>query len=255
MHTPDEFGCWKKDGHGSLAVVEAIQRSCNVFFYHLGEHLGLRRHCRWLTELGLADVPGTGLPQERRGLLPDPRRSRYAGEARLLAIGQGKVMTTPMHVANAMAAVARRGEFRTPLLVREVRDRQQAKKLKYTQQVRKLAVSPDHVALVREAMYKAVNTAAGTGYRAYDPQIAICGKTGTATTEPRRVDSNGNGRIDRTDRIVRSGDTLWFAGFAPYRDPRIAFAVLVEYAEGGGGRVCGPIAGEVVRICREFGYL
>ncbi len=251
LHSPDAFRCWNQNGHGSLSVVAALEHSCNVFFYNVGEQVGLRRMCAWLAELGFDGPPGTALPQERPALLPDPRSVRGVGEARFLAIGQGQVLVTPMHVANAMAAIARGGEFRSPLLVRE---------LAVGQVRRRLGATAEQVALVAEGMYDVVNSpSGGTAYRHYepqlDPQTRVAGKTGTAQTAPQRVDSNGDGRIDQTDKIVREGDTAWFAGFAPYREPRIAFAVVVEYARAGGGYICGPVARQVVRVCRGFGYL
>jgi penicillin-binding protein 2 len=93
-------------------------------------------------------------------------------------------------------------------------------------------------------MHRVVESGTARRY-ARDPAIAYCGKTGTAQTASRRVDG----------RVVRSGDTAWFVGFAPYRIPRIAFAVMVEYAQEGGGRVSGPKGLEVLRRCRAFGYL
>ncbi|MDY7009830.1 MAG: penicillin-binding transpeptidase domain-containing protein [Planctomycetota bacterium] len=250
LHNPDAFRCWIWEyhtGHGDLDVVGALEHSCNVFFYNVGERLGVRRMCRWLGEFGFSDVPGMGLPEERSGNLPDPRSVRSAGEARFLAIGQGRITASPMHVAGAMATIARDGEFRSPLLVREFKNKQI---------VRRLPISDEHLRLVQEGLYKVVNSPSGTANKyAHDPEIEICGKTGTAETSPRRVDSNGNGRIDSGDRIACTGDTAWFAGFAPYHNPRIAFAVVVEYSDVGGGEACGPIARQVVRLCRAFGYM
>ena len=79
-------------------------------------------------------------------------------------------------------------------------------------------------------------------------------QTGTAETMPYRVDSNGDKRIDTRDRIVYTGDNAWFVGFAPYRNPQVAVAVLVEYG-GGGGKHAGPIARETLRACKQFGYI
>ncbi len=251
LHSPDAFRCWTWElhhsGHGDLDVVGALEHSCNVFFYNVGEQLGVRRMCQWMGEFGFSDVPGTGLPEERSGQLPDPRRVLGSGEARFLAIGQGRINVSPMHVANAMATIARDGRFLTPLLVRQLEGRQK---------IRSIPSSAEQLRLVREGLYKVVNSPSGTAYKyAHDPEIEICGKTGTAQTAPRRIDSNGNGRIDSDDRIVCSGDTAWFAGFAPYRNPRIAFAVVVEYSQTGGGATCGPIAKQVVSLCRAFGYM
>ncbi len=253
LHNPGAFRCWiwerHRIGHGLLEVVGAIEHSCNVFFYNVGERLGLRRQVEWLGRFGFADRPGTQLPGEIAGLLPDPHRVQGAGEARFLAIGQGKITVTPMHVAAAIATIARGGVFRSPLLVRELSDKQQ---------VRRLRVSAGHVSLVQEGMYKVVNSAHGTARKYFSgEEIQICGKTGTAETAPRRIriDSNGDGRLDRWGPVVCTGDTAWFVGFAPYRNPRIAFAVMVEYSDTGGGETCGPIARQVVHVCRAFGYL
>ncbi|MCD4699133.1 MAG: hypothetical protein K8R91_00980, partial [Phycisphaerae bacterium] len=252
LHNPGEFRCWTwkhHRGHGDLSVVGALEQSCNVFFYTVGERLGVRRQVEWLGRFGFADKPGTYLPEERSGNLPDLRRVRSAGEARFLAIGQGRITATPMHVAGAMATIARDGEFRSPILVRELKDKQI---------VRRLPISDEHLRLVREGLYKVVNSPSGTANQyAHDPEVEICGKTGTAETPPLRIriDSNGDGVLDRWGPVVCEGDTAWFAGFAPYRRPRIAFAVVVEYSDDGGGQTCGPIARQVVRLCQAFGYM
>jgi len=244
------FRCWiyKKysTGHGPLDLVGALENSCNIFFYKLGEWLGVRRQVEWLGSMGFTEPAGTGLPEGRASVLPDPARVRSRGPARLLPIGQGLV-TTPMHVASAIAAIARGGEFRSPLLIRQ---------LSHNQKVRKLPLTAQQVQCVRDGMYKVVNSATGTAHRGYkpelDPRTKVCGKTGTATTPGRRADTDGDGR---PDTIVRVGDTAWFVGFAPARKPRIAFAVVVEYSQAGGGETCGPIARKIVQLCRQKGYL
>ena len=242
LHQPGAFRCWsRKGGHGSIAVLGAIEHSCNVFFYNLGQRLGLDRLGEWMGMFGYADVPGTGLA-ERAGLVPSEdwirrkqRRAPVPGDARFMAIGQAGIEVTVMHVANAMATIARDGEFRTPLLVRELAPAQRRRKLK---------IDPAALELVQRGMHRVVESGTARNY-ARDPAFDYCAKTGTAQTAPRRVDG----------RIVRSGDTAWYVGFAPYRNPRIAFAVMVEYAQKGGGRLCGPKGLEVLRRCRAFGYL
>ena len=94
----------------------------------------------------------------------------------------------------------------------------------------------------------------GTGGLARLSGISVSGKTGTAETWPLRIDSDGDGLITTRDKIVRKGDHAWFAGFAPYKKPQIAFAVIAEYA-GSGGKYAVPIAKDVLRICQELGYL
>ena len=265
MYTPDSFRCWiyKRfgHGHGPYNVTEAIEHSCNIFFYTVGQRLGSRRICDWFSMFGLAEVPGTGLPSERAGTVPTEQwvraranRGFQPGDARFMAVGQGLLTATPTHLANAVATIARDGVFLTPTVALEGGPKQVR---------RDLPVLPAHIEAVKEGMYRVVNSRQGTAWKYFHgpgvepiPGVEICGKTGTATTAPQRIDSNNNGRIDRGDRIVRSGDTAWFVGYAPHDNPRIALAVAIEYVtDGGGGANAGPIGREIVRACQKMGYL
>jgi penicillin-binding protein 2 len=267
------FRCWAwRMGfdHGPQDTVDGLTHSCNPYFYEVGRRLGPRRMCEWFGMFGFAGRPGMGLPEEVAGTVPTPRwlrarprawlqkhdrlRALYKpGDPKNMAIGQGLLTATTVHVANAMATIARDGVFLTPMLSLEGG----AKQIR-----RDLPLNPAHLAAVREGMRRVVNRRGGTAYRAlHEPDVPqpaggveICGKTGTATTAPQRVDADGNG-IDLNDPIVREGDTAWFVGFAPYRRPRIAFAVTVEYVRGGGGRIAGPIAMRIVRLCQQLGYV
>ncbi len=265
MYNPNSFRCWifKRfgRGHGSLNCTESLEHSCNIYFYAVGQRLGARRLCDWLSMFGLAEVPGTGLPGERAGTVPTEKwvrrrlgRSIRPADARFMAVGQGLLTATPLHMANAIATIARDGVFLTPTIAMEGAPKQKR---------HDLPVTPVHMQAVKEGMYRVVNARSGTAWKYFHgpgtrpiPGVEICGKTGTATTAPQRIDSNRNGRIDRGDRIVRRGDTAWFVAFAPHDNPRIALAVTVEYVtSGGGGANAGPIAREIVRLCHEMGYL
>ncbi|MCJ7545122.1 MAG: hypothetical protein MUP47_11290, partial [Phycisphaerae bacterium] len=238
-----KFRCWTvargMGGHGSLNVVEGLKHSCNVFFYHVGQEVGGPEMARWFGEFGFTSPPGLGLPEERAGIVD---ATPGVGESRLLAIGQGPVAVTPLHVANAMATIARDGLFRAPALVledaREVGSHQ-------------LALTGEQVAAVKEGMHKVVDEPGGTAYKVFHGEdaeplgIEVCGKTGTATMAALKTSSGQR----------REGDMAWFAGFAPYRDPQIAFAVVLEYVEGGGGANAGPVAREAIRACMKRGYL
>ncbi len=267
------FRCWSWSSgfeHGPQDVVDALKHSCNPYFCEVGRRLGVQRLCDWLIMFGFADKPGMGLPVECAGTVPtkqwmlrkgEPwlrRRQRwpqlyFPGDVKNMSIGQGLLTATPVHVANAMATIARDGVFLTPMLVLEGGPRQVR---------RDLPLSPAHLHAVREGMYKVVNQQGGTAWKYFHGPgvtpldgIELCGKTGTATTAPQRIDSNNNGRIDRDDQIVREGDTAWFVGFAPHGRPQVAFAVAIEYVEGGGGRNAAPVAKELVRICQQMGYV
>jgi len=265
MYNPESFRCWVYRnygyGHGPLNVTEGLQHSCNIFFYTVGQRLGTRRLCDWFCMFGLAEPPGTGLPSERAGTVPTEQwlrarsnRGYQPGDARFMAVGQGLLTATPLHMAGAIATIARDGVFLSPMLALEGGPKQVR---------RDLPIVPAYIQAVKEGMYRVVNERIyGTAYKYFHGPgvtpvegVVICGKTGTATTEPQRIDSNNNGRIDPDDQVVRSGDTAWFVGFAPRDNPQIALAVTVEYVEGGGGKNAGPIALEIVRLCKQMGYI
>lgn len=249
----DRFRCWiaKRGGaHGTLNVVGGLQHSCNVFFYHVGERLGTDQLRDWFTRFGFADPAGTGLPEERAGHLPTERSRALA---RMMAIGQGGIEVTPLHMASAMVTLARGGRYLSPFVALEGGPRR-------VQRMFPLVESDAQA--VREGMRRVVNDRRGTAWRIFhgsgveELPFEICGKTGTAQTPPSRVDSNKNGRIDVRDAIVYRGDTAWFVGFAPADNPKIALAVMCEHA-GGGGAHAGPIAREAFRLIyqlRDRGY-
>ena len=236
------FRCWTVShglgGHGPMNVVEGLKNSCNVFFYHVGQETGGEELARWFGLLGFTDPPGLGLPEERAGVV-DANPS--VGESRLMAIGQGPVAVTPLHVANAMATIARDGLFRSPVLLLE--DNRPVV-------TRRLPLTAEQMAAVKLGMHKVVDEPGGTAYKVFHEGVEplgveVCGKTGTATVAEQTSAAGQR----------REGDMAWFAGFAPYRDPQIAFAVVLEYVQGGGGANAGPIAREAVRTCMKRGYV
>lgn len=245
------FRCWivGRGSHGPLAVVDALMQSCNVFFYKVGEALGVSRLGYWARQFGYSQLPGTGLPEEVKGTVP---QNGSPGEARMLAIGQSRIGVTPLHVANAMATIARNGEYLSPMLVLEGGPAQRR---------RTVPGSAEAFAAVRRGMDKVANDPRSmTAYKYFhgpgvnELDFEMCGKTGTAETSPRLVDTDGDGRPD----VRLDGRMVWFVGFAPKHDPKVAFAIMLEYVlkdDGGGGKNCAPIAREVLRICREMGYL
>ncbi len=251
---PGKWQCWNRYGHGYLDLIGSIRQSCNIYYYKIGELLGgdIRQ---WFARFGFGDVPGTGLPEERPGLIPTDdwltkhKKPRFnpRGEGRLMAIGQGIFEATPMHVANAMATIARGGLLLPPTLVRG-----QDSSVDGVQ----IPLDPSHIEAVQRGMYEVVEATNGSAYKYFHGSdviplgFEICGKTGTAQTSPQVIKTKG-GR-----KLIRRGDMAWFAGFAPYKNPQIAIAVVVEYVVGGsGGKNAGPIARETLRLCEEFGYL
>ena len=233
--------CWTHwrgmPGHGWLDASEAIKHSCNVYFYKAGQAVGAERLVEWFGRFGLGRYPGTRLVEERAGIVPTQlwlheRRGRSfrPGDSRNLAIGQGDLTTTPLQIANVAATIAS-GRWQAPtVLMNDRRDRP----------AEVLSVSKAHWAVIREGMCRVVNERGGTAYKtARLDGIEMCGKTGSAQT----------GRPD--------ADThAWFMGYAPYRRPKVAVAVLIEHG-GSGGRVAGPVAKRLMQAIMDspHGYL
>lgn len=275
--------------HGFLNVIDALKVSCNIFFVKVGNALGHKRLCHWLGKFGFGEAPYTGLPEERRGVIGSdewlrtrPRHPRRAApsDTWYMSIGQGVFTASVLQVANAMATVAAGGEFISPLLIRRridlplvesrwnfVKALAPEKREKITTMPKRLrydlGLSHEHVQAVHNGMYKVVNegytegTGRGTAYRYWREagpplRVKVCGKTGTAQAPPHKIDTNDD---NRRDTIVRKGSHAWFTGFGPAYDPKIAIAVIVEYAPEGGGACAAPVGKEVFRICEKMGYM
>ena len=244
----EHFKCASHIGHGSLELVEAIQHSCNVYFYNVGRTVGARKLHDCMSRFGYGSPTGIGLPEESGGNLPD--HATYPADPMMWAIGQGAFDATPLQVANAMAAIAR-GEYYSPVLVKGATPATR----------RDLGVRRDYLDAVHKGMWAVVNLPGGTGYKVFRAEMTpgerfpvTCGKTGTADCEPLRKDINGDGRIT-LDEKVKEGNMAWFAGYASYTDPEIAFAVVVEYVPGHGGEEAGPFARKLVKYCQERGFV
>ena len=221
------FRCWQHSGHGSLALVDALAHSCDVYYYQVGLKLGVKRLTDMAKRLQLGERSGVDLPQERRGLVPTPewyaaRRRRAGGGVVLnLAIGQGELLTTPLQLAALAALVASRGRVARPHLVRAVRDPVTGvERAVRPAGGRQVEVAGQDWEWVVQAMEKVV--AAGTGGMARVAGVRVAGKTGTA--------QNPHGQ-----------DHALFIAFAPVEAPTVALAVVVE-GGGHGGSVAAPIA-------------
>lgn len=215
--------------------------------------LGAENLCRWFKQFGYGEKPGTGLPEERAGVVGDreylrrvKNRNHLPGDRWNYSIGQGVFSASPLQVANAMATVARGGVYLSPRIAINAGPQQ-------IQRGKKLPAS--HVQAVHDGMRKVVHENKGTAYTMWNdpdnppPNVKICGKTGTAQTTSIRIDLDGDGKKE----IVKKGDSGWFVGFWPAKNPKYAFAVMVEYIDQGesGGSSAGPIAKQVVRMVEE----
>jgi penicillin-binding protein 2 len=235
--------------HGRIALKEALMRSCNIYFYKLAELTGMDRLSTMAASLGLGEKTGIGINTEARGFIPTKTWYEERGEVFRVgytlnaAIGQGDTRVTLMQLALTYAAIANGGTLYVPQLVESVNAPDGTPLERFGPQVKKqLALSPQHLQLVHEALYNVVNREGGT---AYDPKyadgpVAVAGKTGTAQVETHMRDKSDE---KKSWYIYRSH--AWFAGWAPAQNPELAVVVMVEHG-GGGGKNAAPIAVEAM---------
>jgi penicillin-binding protein 2 len=238
-----EYRCWRKQGHGTLSLHRAIVESCDVYFYEVGERLGVDRIAHWAHLLGLGEKTGIALAHERTGIIPSSEwklkryhQRWYPAETLSVAIGQGYVAVTPIQMAVLAAEVANGGIRYQPQFVKEV-DAPDGTPLRTYPPVveQRLPIDPANLDFIRDAMCDVVNAPDGTAHKAALPNILVCGKTGTA-----QVVAEKQGARTKENAIPEQlRDNGWFIAFAPKDHPRIAIAAVVEHG-GHGGSAAAP---------------
>jgi len=290
----DAWFCWTQwrdlPPHGPVTAVDAIQHSCNIYFYTLGQRVGAARLTDFYRAIlrGPVDAAaGLDLVEERRGFIPteeELKARRGSGfqvtDARNYALGQGEIQITPLQAANLFATLAR-GKYREPTLIRDDGLSRPESALP--------GVRASDFAVVREGLYRCVNQPGGTAYEgARMEDMVVCGKTGSAQAVPRVSEwkftfASRDGRIEELVAPTReaaearldSAQTwelqsrrvanrwppaesgrgkdrthAWFAGFAPREDPRLALALVIEYG-GSGGKVAAPVGRRIFELLMD----
>ena len=231
--------------HGSVDMREALEKSCNSYFYALGEKMEIDQIHKWATALGLGELSGVDLPHEVRGLMPSTawKRERrgerwYPGETISVAIGQGAVSVTPISLAVMMATVANGGTRVTPHLLAAVNEGQGFERVRRPVPRSRVSISPTTLDVVTEGLWFVVNRA-GTGRRGRIHGRGVMGKTGTAQVISLQGRAAAAGSSDQDLR-----DHGWFVFAAPAGAPEIAGAVFGEHNEH--GYLSAPIARHVL---------
>jgi penicillin-binding protein 2 len=229
------FACWQKRGHGSLDLRHAIQQSCDVYFYTVGNMVGVDKINKWAMALGLGVKTGIDLPNEIQGLVPSTQWKRerfhekwYAGETISVAIGQGAVSVTPVSMAVYMSTLANGGTRVTPHLLKAVDEGAGWKPVAVPPPQMKSDFDPEKLQAIRDGLWMVVNEPGGTGGRARIQGHDVSGKTGTAQV----ISNTGKAAAGKTTKDLR--DNGWFVFFAPRDHPQIAGVVFVEHGEHGG---------------------
>ena len=243
------FSDWKAGGHGPIDMAQSLAQSCDIYYYTVGNKLGIERIAYYSHLFGLGESTGYDLG-EKEGLVPSDEWKRkrfkerwYPGETISVSIGQGFNLITPMQAANMMATVANGGTLWKPFVVRQVTSPQG--EVLYRHQpdiIRKLPIPKEIFDIVRDGLREVVNGPRGTAKKAALAEVIVSGKTGTAQA----VRLNLTGRKTKPEDLPRQyRDHGWFVAFAPYDNPRIAIAILGEHA-GKAGSSFAPIARELI---------
>ncbi len=247
------FHCWRKGGHGTLRLRDAIKKSCDVFFYETALRLGIDRLAAAANRLGFGAPLGIDIPGEKGGLIPtrewklattgDPWQQ---GETLIAGIGQGSILATPLQIAT-MAARLVTGRAVVPHLVRSVGllpSSGEAPQFDFPE----LGLDPDARSRVIDGMTAVVNEPGGTAYaaRILEPEFAMGGKSGTSQVRRITPWERDHGLRKPEELPWKERDHALFVAFAPITAPRYVCATVVEHG-GGGSAVAAPICRDVLR--------
>ena len=245
------YRCWKRSGHGGVKIVQALAQSCDVFFFRVGEELGVDRLAQYAEGCGLGTATGIELDNEAAGLVPNSvwklkkkGLSWQGGETLSVAIGQGFNLVTPLQMACLVAAVANQGTRYKPLVVQRIEAPEgSVVKTGQPQVLGRLPASKKTLQILKKGMIDAVNTPSGTAWSLRIAGVTMAGKTGTVQVVAMAADDE---EIPHESKPRRFRDHAWFVAFAPAEEPRIAVAVVVEHG-GHGATGAGPVAREMIR--------
>ncbi len=240
------FKCWNKKGHGATNLRKSIRESCDVFYYQMGEKLGVDKIAAAAQAFKLGAPLGVELQNEKSGLIPTSEwklkrfgKRWFHGETLPVSIGQGAVLLTPIQLASMIATIANEGTIYRPHLVKRIVDAD-GKMLKETKTevIGTAFFSKESFRLVKQGLLDVVNAPGGTGAMARLYDVKVAGKTGTSQVV-KLSDSKKSTTYQYRDHAL-------FVAFAPFDKPEIAVAVVVEHGEHGGSAAA-PIAGRILR--------
>ncbi|MES2728524.1 MAG: penicillin-binding protein 2 [Pseudomonadota bacterium] len=248
------FHCWKKEGHGTVNVIQALAQSCDTFFYKIANQVGIDKISEMANRLGLGQIYDVGIIEQKAGLLPTQAwkkkelgASWQQGETIVASIGQGYMLATPLQLAIMASRLVNGGKAVVPRMVQQIG----SIKVK-TPVFPSLNLNPAHLQMMKDGMDMVVLDPRGTahGSRILEDGFAMGGKTGTS--QVKRITA-----AERARGVRRQGDLPWhlrhhalFVGYAPAPNPRFACAVIVEHGESGSGAAA-PVARDIMLAVQE----
>ena len=239
------FHCWAKDGHGLLNLIEAIEQSCDVYFYELGLKVGIDKIAIMMNKLGLGQYYDVEINDKSKGVVPNIewklKRDGLKwslGETLNASIGQGYILTTPLQLATMVSRIANGRSAITPTLVVN-RDKNRFEPLK---------INPQHLEIIKKSMERVVIGKNGTArnYKIGSKDFEMAGKTGTVQVVRISEAEREKGLIKNEDRPWNKRDHALFVGYAPASKPKYSISVVVEHG-GSGSSMAAPIARDVFK--------
>jgi len=247
------FHCWKRGGHGYVNMVEAFAASCDTYFYDLSKRVGIDKIQAMALRFGFGKKLDVDLPHERGGFVPNrfwKKTTRHQewqlGETLVTGIGQGFLLTSPLQLATMAARLANGGLAVKPHIAQKTGTR-----VRETETWPSMGLNPKHLALVREGLFRVVNSPTGTAYgsRIKDKGLEMAGKTGSAQVRRITETERKTGVVKNDDLPWKERDHALFIAYAPVETPRYAVAVVVEHG-GSGAQMAAPIARDLLKECQ-----
>ena len=238
-----KFHCWFKHGHGNLNLSEAIERSCDVYFYELGLKVGIEKISQMLKKLGLSTKLNFELNQFKNGLVPskkwklETKGSTWApGETINASIGQGYMLSSPIELVTMTSRIANEKYAVEPTFLFDS-----------NKSFKQLDLNPQHLSYIKNAMVNVVNNKYGTAFNSKlkSSNIMMAGKTGTVQVVRITEEEREKGITKNEDRIWKKRDHALFVGYAPTNKPKYSICVVVEHG-GSGSSVAAPIARDIM---------
>ncbi len=232
-------------GHGYLNVTQALQHSCNYFFYETGDRMGIDAITKYALHFGLGKKTGIELPSETSGTVAsrEGKKSWNPGETLMSAIGQGDNNFTPMQIAKYISSIANGGNIVNPTIIKTIMNSDGTEVLKNEIEEYKnkklgientnddITINPENINVAKEGMRMATSEAGGTAYNIFKNfKVEVAGKTGSAEA----------GQTTAGQDLVDA----WFVCFAPFEKPEVAVVVMIE--NGGHGNYAAEVARDIL---------
>jgi len=238
--------CWKKGGHGTMDIYDAIKNSCNIYFYRLGKKIDIDLVERTARQFGLGDRTGIDLPNESQGLVPSRTwklKNRgekwFPGDTISIAIGHGILDVTPVQILSMISTVALRGRRPSLHLLKKI-EKEGRLLHEFKPRFEQVPIVRKNFEILIEGLFRVVNNG-GTGWAAAVKGLDICGKTGTG-----QIISKENSDYKELVKQERFKPHSWFASFAPRNNPKFAMVVFIENG-GDAGKIAAPLARKIYK--------